>query len=213
MTTTANYIIKATIKDRIFIMQFNGGDVWSALEEFWHEDWPDVMEQFGGGDTFPLDVYAMDGTEVIATYAFTFNAAVFHAFYDHGHKADGIYTLNEFAKDISLTPDPSPKGEGSNDPKHLREIMDRWAGFCYNHPPYDKVILWMVGGSKEHYLYQHFCQKWLHLCNDVCHNDTMATWIKFYRTLDSQWAERLMEYVFTNDSSLTPNPSPRGEGN
>ena len=100
MITTANYIIKATIKDRFFIMQFNGGDVWTALEEFWHEDWPDVMAQFGGGDTFPLDVYAMDGTEVITTYAFTFNASVFHAFYDHGHKADGPYTLDEFDRDI-----------------------------------------------------------------------------------------------------------------
>ena len=81
-------------------------------------------------------------------------------------------------------------------PKELTAIMDRWAGFCYNHPPYEEVILWMVGGSKQHYLYQHFCSKWLHLCENVCHNDTMATWIRFYRELDSKWAERLMEYVY-----------------
>lgn len=81
------------------------------------------------------------------------------------------------------------------DPKQLTAIMDRWAGFCYNHPPYDEVILWMVGGSKQHYLYQHFCSKFTHLC-DVCHDDTMGAWMKFYRTLDSEWAERLMQYVF-----------------
>lgn len=77
----------------------------------------------------------------------------------------------------------------------VKKVMDRWAAFCYNHPPYDEVILWMVGGSKQHYLYQHFCSKFNHLC-DVCHNDTMSAWIKFYRELDDQWAERLMEYVY-----------------
>lgn len=81
------------------------------------------------------------------------------------------------------------------DPKQMKALMDRWAHFCYSHPPYDEVILWMVGGSKQHYLYQHFCSKFLHLCS-VCHDDTMSAWIKFYRELDDQWAERLMEYVY-----------------
>lgn len=81
------------------------------------------------------------------------------------------------------------------DPKPMKKLMDRWADFCYSHPPYDEVILWMVGGSKQHYLYQHFCSKFSHLC-DVCHDDTMSAWIKFYRGLDDQWAERLMQYVY-----------------
>lgn len=80
--------------------------------------------------------------------------------------------------------------------KQITDTMDRWADFCYNHPPYDEVILWMVGGDKKHYLYQHFCAKFLHLCEDVCGNDTMSAWMKFYRTLDRQWAERLMQYVY-----------------
>lgn len=87
------------------------------------------------------------------------------------------------------------KPEDEPDVKQLTAMMDRWAGFCYNHPPYDEVILWMVGGSKQHYLYQHFCAKFSHLC-DVCHNDTMLAWMKFYRELDSEWAERLMQYVY-----------------
>ena len=82
-----------------------------------------------------------------------------------------------------------------SDPKQMKELMDRWAHFCYSHPPYDEVILWMVGGSKQHYLYQHFCAKFSHLC-DVCHDDTMGAWMKFYRELDSEWAERLMQYVY-----------------
>ena len=86
--------------------------------------------------------------------------------------------------------------EGKPDVKQLTAMMDRWAGFCCNHPPYDEVILWMVGGSKKHYLYQHFWAKGLHLCEDICHDDTMATWVRFYRELDDQYAERLMKYVF-----------------
>lgn len=85
--------------------------------------------------------------------------------------------------------------EDKPDVKQFTAMMDRWAGFCYNHPPYDEVILWMVGGSKQHYLYQHFCAKFSHLC-DVCHDDTMGAWMKFYRELDSKWAERLMQYVY-----------------
>lgn len=85
--------------------------------------------------------------------------------------------------------------ETSLTPKQIKEVMDRWSCFCYNHPPYEEVILWMVGGSKRHILYNHFCSKFAHICR-ICNNDTMSAWIKFYRELDDEWAERLMEYVY-----------------
>ena len=77
-----------------------------------------------------------------------------------------------------------------------RDIIDRWSAFCYNHPPYDEVILWMVGGSRQHYLYQHFCRKWLHHC-DRCQQDTAAAWYWFYRELDSEWRDRLTQYIYS----------------
>ena len=201
MMTTANYIIKAVIDGEAYLFEYNTSDVWTALEEFWHEDY--CQADFKS-TTFPIDVYC-GIPRVIKTCHFTFNAAIFHAFYDNGHKAKGVYTLDEFERDIrradAANEELRVKNEELFDAKKLRKIMDRWADFSYNHPPYDKVILWMVGGSKEHYLYQHFCRKWLHLCENVCQNDTMATWIKFYRTLDDEWAERLMEYVFLNDNN------------
>ena len=187
MITTANYILKAVVDGEVFIFQYDEApEVWDALEQFWHGDYPEVLIDKGDG-LFPIDVIAMDGGKAIRKYEFEFNAGVFHAFFDKGHTADGIYTLGQFAKDIER------KSDGQ-DPKQLTAMMDRWAGFCYNHPPYDEVILWMVG-SKQHYLYQHFCAKFSHLC-DVCHNDTMGAWIKFYRELDNKWAERLMQYVY-----------------
>ena len=189
MITTANYIVKAVVDGEVFIFQYEASVVWEALEQFWHEDYPEVLIDKGGG-LFPIDVIAMDGGKVIRKYGFEFNAGVFHAFFDKGHTSDGIYTLDQFAKDVERKPEDKP------DVKQLTAMMDRWAGFCCNHPPYDEVILWMVGGSKKHYLYQHFCAKWLHLCEDICHDDTMATWVRFYRELDDQYAERLMQYVY-----------------
>ena len=90
----------------------------------------------------------------------------------------------------------APNQEEWPEPKKLVAIMNRWADFCYNHPPYDEVILWMVGGSKNHYLYEHFCAKWNHICENICGDDTMATWIRFYKELDDEWSERLMQYVY-----------------
>lgn len=226
MITTANYIVKAVVDGEVFIFQYDEApEVWDALEQFWHGDYPEVLIDKGGG-LFPIDVIAMDGGKAIRKYYFAFNAGVFHAFFDHGHTADGIYTLDQFAKDIERTNEyladrlklvkaanddaelkaviDSIYSEGFEDganadnekqnPEQLTAMMDRWAGFCYNHPPYKDVILWMVG-SKQHYLYQHFCAKFSHLC-DVCHDDTMGAWMKFYRELDSEWAERLMQYVY-----------------
>ena len=191
MITTANYILKAVVDGEVYIFPYDDlGDAWEALEEFYHEDYPEELIRKEGGGLFPIDVIAMDGGKAIRKYEFTFNIGLFRAFFDKGHTADGIYTLDQFAKDIERKPEDKP------DTKQLTAIMDRWAGFCFNHPPYEDVILWMVGGSKQHYLYQHFCSKWLHLCENVCHEDTMATWIRFYRELDNKWAERLMQYVY-----------------
>jgi len=203
MTTTANYIVKAVVDGEVFIFLYDeAGDAWEALEQFWHEDYPEVLIDKGG--LFPIDVIAMDGGKGIRKYEFMFNAGVFHAFFDHGHKASGPYTLDEFAKDIEHKTETAVTEASASvqftavspqSPTDLRALMDRWAGFCYNHPSFDEVILWMVGGSRQHYLYQHFCSKFSHLC-DVCHNDTMGVWIKFYRELDSKWAERLLDYVY-----------------
>ena len=193
MITTANYILKAVVDGEVFIFQYDEApEVWDALEQFWHKDYPEVLIDEGGG-LFPIDVIAMDGGKAIQKYEFTFNGGVFHAFFDHGHTAEGIYTLDQFAKDIERKQED---GQQKPDVKQLTAMMDRWWSFCYNHPPYEDVILWMVGGSKQHYLYQHFCSKWLHLCENVCHNDTMGTWMKFYRELDDQWTDRLLEYVY-----------------
>ena len=106
MITTANYILKAVVDGEVYIFPYDDlGDVWEALDEFYHEDYPEVLIDKGGG-LFPIDVYAMDGGKAIRKYEFEFNAGVFHAFFDHGHTADGTYTLDQFAKDIERKKEP-----------------------------------------------------------------------------------------------------------
>ena len=100
MITTDNYILKVITEGETYIFSYDTPDVWTALEEFWHEDYPDDIVRMPHSEPFPIDVFAMDNGKVIQTYHFMFNAVVFHAFFDHGHKADGPYTLDEFAKDI-----------------------------------------------------------------------------------------------------------------
>lgn len=96
MIITDNYILKATINGKRWAYQYDTNDVWTALEEFWHEDYPETLSHMDEAGQFPIEVHAMDNGKVIKTYQFIFNCAIFHAFYDHGH-----ITLNEFKDQIT----------------------------------------------------------------------------------------------------------------
>ena len=100
MITTANYILKATVGGEEYFFEYDTDDMWNALEEFWHEDYPELLIYKEGNAVFNILVMAMERSKVIATYHAKFCHAFFHAFYDHGHKADGPYTLDEFDRDI-----------------------------------------------------------------------------------------------------------------
>lgn len=95
MKTRANYIIKATVADTEYYLEYASKDVWTALEEFWHNDYEQTFGSMPDGSLFPLDVIRLDGGKRIYSYRCTFNAGVFHAYYDHGR-----ITLGEFARTI-----------------------------------------------------------------------------------------------------------------
>ncbi len=92
MITYCDYMLTATVGGERYRFEYDAGDVWEALEEFWHEDYPETLMQRRDGGLFPIDVAAMDGCKVIASYELAFNASLFHYFYDHGR-----ITLDEFA--------------------------------------------------------------------------------------------------------------------
>lgn len=90
MITTANYLMKVVANGDTYVFEYETPDVWTALEEFWYEDWsgslPDTVEE-----PWPLDILAMDRGKVIISYRLAFEPTVFHHFYDHGD-----ITLDQF---------------------------------------------------------------------------------------------------------------------
>jgi hypothetical protein len=193
MITTSNYIVKAVVDGEVFIFQYDeAGDAWETLEQFWHEDYPEVLIDKGGG-LFPIDVIAMDGGKAIRKYEFTFDFAVFDHFFDKGWSASSTepgqrYTLDQFAKDIERKPDDKP------DVKHATGIIALWSDWCMD---YDDENLWldyMVKHPKGHCNRQHLQEKW-----DCCYEKygSKAAMNMFWRELDNDNREILTEYIIT----------------
>lgn len=105
MIVNSNYVLIAMIGNQQQMFQYETADVWDALDEFWHEDWPEAVAGSQDDGEFPIDVYAMENGKAIRKYQFQFNFCVFHHFFDKGYLRtdDGgskTYTLDEFAKHI-----------------------------------------------------------------------------------------------------------------
>ena len=51
MITTANYLMKVVANGDTYVFEYETPGVWTALEEFWYEDWsgslPDTVELIG----------------------------------------------------------------------------------------------------------------------------------------------------------------------
>ena len=192
MMTTANYIVKAVVDGEVYIFPYDDlGDAWEALEEFYHEDYPEELIRKEGGGLFPIDVIAMDGGKAIRKYEFTFNIGLFRAFFDKGHTADGIYTLDQFAKDIERKPEDKP------DVKQAKDIITLWSDWCMD---YDDENLWldyMVHHPKGHCNRQHLQEKW-----DHCYEKygSKAAMQMFWRELDNDNRAILTEYITTKNN-------------
>lgn len=104
MTTTANYILAATVDGQEHIFEYEDTmDVWQTLEEFYSSDYSETIANRAGSGEFPVEVKAMQNGKVITTYRLKFNGCVFDHFFAKGWKAGcDPYTLDEFIKDIEM---------------------------------------------------------------------------------------------------------------
>lgn len=186
MITTATYLLIAQIGDEQYHFEYEDCyDVWTALEQFWHEDYPETLITKKDSGLFPITVLSMLEGKVIATYPFTFNHLCFHAFFDNGHTADGPFTLNQFAEHIRRD-DPEPATP--------RDVIALWSDWCMD---YDDENLWldyMVNHPKAHCNRQHLQDKW-----DYCYGKygNKAAMNMFWRELDNDNREILTEYITT----------------
>lgn len=186
------YLLRANVSNSDFYFEYaDCGDVWTAIEQFWHDDYPEVLPEHDGSP-FPITVTALDGNgEACGQHTLTFNSAAFHAFYDHGRKASGPYTLDEFAKDIEHKTEAAVS-EAS--PSEAKDIIALWSDWCMD---YDDENLWldyMVRHPKGHCNRQHLQQKW-----DYCYEKygSKSAMNMFWRELDNDNRTILTEYVTT----------------
>lgn len=69
--------------------------------------------------------------------------------------------------------------------------VTKWIYWCFNYHRPEEFIEAMVG-SKEHHLYQHFLDKFNHLCKRYGSDAAMN---RFFVELDETWRQRLLDYV------------------
>lgn len=142
MITTANYLLKATVGKQEYFFEYDAPDIWSALRDFWHEDYPETLIDVDGGEKFPIDVCVLEHGKTILAHTLMLNSAMFHAFYDEGHTASGVYTLNSFNDDIRR------KDKEKNDTTSFFYYMwNRWSE--------DECKIAFADGD-----YNHFWTKW-----------------------------------------------------
>ena len=186
MATTATYILKAVVDGETYLFHYDHCyDSWAALEQFWHDDYPATLISKGGG-LFTIHILSMLEGKVVSTHRVTFNAGVFHAFFDHGHTVSGPYTLDQFARDIEA---------GEVEPvQQAKDIIALWSDWCMD---YDDENLWldyMVRHPKAHCNRQHLQEKW-----DCCYKKygNKAAMNMFWRELDNDNRAILTEYITT----------------
>ena len=69
--------------------------------------------------------------------------------------------------------------------------VTKWVYWCFNYHRPEEFIEAMVG-SKEHYLYQHFLDKFNGICKKYGSDAAMN---RFFVELDEEWRQKLLEYV------------------
>lgn len=181
MIPTATYILKAVVNNETYVFQYEACyDAWQSLERFWHEDYPQVL--IDKGTLFPIDILSMLEGKVIDTYHVTFNAAQFHAFFDHGHTASGTYTLDQFAKDIERKSNTS------------KDIIALWSDWCMDYDDEDHWLDYMVKHPKGHCNRNHLQEKWDYSYSKYGNKAAMTM---FWRELDNDNREILTEYITT----------------
>ena len=101
MMTTANYVLVAYVGGEQYHFEYEDcGDMWEALQEFFFDDYPEILIDIDKAGEFPIDVLAMDGGKAIRRYEVAFHSVLFDHFFGKGHTVDSIYTLDDFGKDI-----------------------------------------------------------------------------------------------------------------
>lgn len=102
MITTANYLLIAYVGGERYYFEYEDcGDMWEALEEFWHEDYNEVFDGNPDASRFAIDIHAVEEGRAIRCYETAFDCSLYRTFFDKGHTISESYTLNDFNSDLN----------------------------------------------------------------------------------------------------------------
>jgi hypothetical protein len=147
MITTANYLLIANIGTEQYTFEYEDkGDVLDVLNEFYGDDYPDLIELDGSG-AFPIDIFAMDGNKVIATHKLAFFSVCFDHYFGKGWIASGPYTPEIFMQHLKET------RKELDDKKPFRNDVTSFMFYMWNHWSKEecKAVFASASGGWEHY--------------------------------------------------------------
>lgn len=101
MITTAKYLLIAYVESEQYYFEYEHcGDMWEALETFWHEDYPETLQDDVHTSHIRVDVLWLENGKLIRRFETAFDCAHYHSFFDHGHTVDGPYLLDTFRRNL-----------------------------------------------------------------------------------------------------------------
>lgn len=180
MITTANYLLIAYVGGEQYHFEYEDcGDMWSALEQFYGDDYHSLIDKDNDGQ-FPIDVLAMDGGKAVKRYEVAFHSGIFDHFFAKGWKQDEVYTLDEFGKDV----------------KEVRSILDAEKKFPNQVTDFFYYMWnkWSEDECKEAWkddFYPHFWNKWCE-AYDTMHGPRGAAEL-FYMMLSDTNRDKLVQ--------------------
>lgn len=173
MITTANYLLIAYVNGGQYHFEYEGcGDMWEALEQFWHEDWECYFATLDR-QCFAVDVVAIEDSKAIKRYEVAFEMSYFHHFYDHGH-----VSLDEFSDAIRKIRADLDKE------KPLKNDVTSFFYYMWNAWSKEECMKVWEGAN-----WQHFWDKWCGICEE---HSVYGAAERFYAQLSAGNRDRLV---------------------
>lgn len=180
MITTANYLLIAYIGTEQYTFEYEDkGDVLDVLNEFYGDDYPDLIELDGSG-AFPIDIFAMDGNKVNATHKLAFHSGCFDHYFGKGWIASGPYTPEMFMQHLKET------RKELDDKNPFRNEVTSFTFYMWNH--WSEEECKAVFGKDD--FWPHFWSKWCYFSEKYSRFGAVE---EFYAELSNDNRDKLVK--------------------
>lgn len=181
---TSTFVLTAKLSDiETFVFHYDCPHLETALDLFWHDDYPRGIIDCDNSGCFPIEIIAMPDMDgmVEKVFHFEFNSAAFDHYFDKGWSASSKepgqrYTFDQFLKDITPAQQPEP----------IDGIITKFVNFCFDYPhDFIEQIAWNCDT-------RHLRQKFDAIYDEFGSRAAVTT---FYKYLSSDNRSRLAAYI------------------